>query len=185
MNQPLKTALSPQQLETLLTIGKVRSISMGEYFIRAGETPRKFALLKTGLFRYVYINNKGIEYTKGILLEGDFLSSYSAMITQTPSFFFIEALEDAELLEIDYNNWLELLHKDATWAPFLIKMLEKAFIKKEKRERELLLLDASTRYSNFLKEYPNIEHRLRQHIIASYLGIQPESLSRIKKKLRP
>ena len=62
-------------------------------------------------------------------------------------------------------------------------MIEKGFTTKEKRERELLLLDAESRYRIFLEEFPNLEKRVKQHMIASYLGITPERLSRIRKNM--
>lgn len=179
----LARALPPHQLEDLMAIGQLKNLSSGEYFIREGETPQKLAFVLSGLFRYVYINDKGLEFTKSLIQERDFISSYSAMITQNGSHFFIEALEDAVVFVIPYHKWQTLLAQDPFWTGFLLKFIEKGFITKEKRERDLLLLPAETRYQNFLKEYPGMEGRIKQTIIASYLGIQPESLSRIRKKM--
>jgi CRP-like cAMP-binding protein len=66
----------------------------------------------------------------------------------------------------------------------LLNILEKGFCIKEKRERELLLLDAEKRYNLFITEFPNLENRVSQQIVASYLGIQPESLSRLRRKYK-
>ncbi len=172
-----------ERVDELLLIGKIKTIEKGEYFIREGYTPRKLAFVNAGLFRYVYINNKGIEYTKGIITENSFVASYSAMISKSKSHFFIEALENSEILEISYEKWKALLETDTFWVKFLLTLIEKGFAIKEKRERELLLFDAETRYTNYLKEFPQMENRIKQTIIASYLGIQPETLSRIKNKL--
>lgn len=169
--------------EKLLSIGRARSVNAHEYYLRAGEVPKSFAFVLSGLFRYVYINEKGDEFTKGLIMEQDFISSYSAMQSQSPSHFFIEAMEDAEIFDIPRQKWLVLLETDIFWYKFLLKSIEKGFSKKEKRERDLLLLQAETRYLDFLAEYPGIEKRISQAIIASYLGIKPESLSRIRKKL--
>lgn len=170
------------RVNELISIGKNKMYNPGEYFIREGEVPRKLAFVNSGLFRYAYINNKGGEYTKGIIMESNFIASYSAMISKSSSHFFIEALEKSEILEISYEHWLQLRENNPFWDKFLIKLLEKAFCIKEKREREFLLLNAETRYFNFLEEYPDLESRVKQNIVASYLGIQPESLSRIRKK---
>jgi CRP-like cAMP-binding protein len=148
-----------------------------------GEIPKKFAFVFSGLFRYVYINEKGYEFTKGIITEHNFISSYSSMISNAPSHFYIEALEDSEILKIPYEKWLVLLETDTFWLKLLLRFVEKGFMVKEKREKDLLLLNAETRYLNFLRDYPNIENRISQVIIASYLGIQPESLSRIRKTM--
>jgi CRP-like cAMP-binding protein len=169
--------------DDLLSVGSVRTYEAKSYFIEAGEIPRKFGFIRSGLFRYVYINDEGTEYTKGIIREHRFVSSYSAMIAGTPSHFYVEALEPSTVLEIPYQKWLHLRPADPFWDRLLVTLLEKAFTIKEKRERELLLLDAETRYKIFLEEFPGLDRRVKQHIIASYLGIQPESLSRIRKKI--
>lgn len=181
MFETLKGILPPEQAEELFSIAKIRYVNAKEYFISEGEIPKKMAFVGSGLFRYVYINKKGQEITKSIIPEFNFISSYSAMIMQTPSYFYIEALEDSEILEIPYQKWLKLKERNLYWNSFLVLQLEKAFTIKEKRERELLMLDAETRYNNFLKEFPNLQNRVKQHIVASYLGIHPESLSRIRK----
>ena len=183
MKELLKNIVPTERVEELISIGQIKTINSGEYFIREGETPNKFAFVKSGLFRFVYINDKGLEFTKGIIPEHNFISSYSAMISKSKSLFFIEALEKAEIFEISYEKWKVLLETDAFWVKFLLTLIEEGFSIKEKRERDLLLLNAETRYINFLKEFPKMEKRIKQTIIASYLGIQPESLSRIRKKI--
>lgn len=176
--------LPEKELQELLNISEYKKIHKGNYFINEGQIPRKMAFVIKGLFRYVYTHENGNEFTKNIIAEKNFISSYSAMIYDAPSYFSIEVLEDAEILEIDFADWLGIKEKNPFWNAFLVQVLEKAFCIKEKRERELLLLDAEKRYEIFTAEFPNIENRVSQQIIASYLGIQPESLSRLKRKLR-
>ena len=168
----------------LLHISQYKKIAKKDCFVREGQVPGKMAFVIKGLFRYVYTHENGNEFTKNIITENNFISSYSAMIHNSPSYFSIEALEDSEIVEIDYLSWLALKEKNSFWDIFLIKLLEKAFCIKEKRERELLLLDAESRFDIFIKEFPNLENRVSQQIIASYLGIQPESLSRLRKKYK-
>ena len=155
----------------------------GENYISAGVVPRSFALNLDGIFRYVYTNEKGLEFTKGIISEERFLSSYSAMKWQTPSFYSIEALEEATIIELNYDRWLQLKSEDSYWTEFLLTLVEGGYRVKEKRERELLLLSAEERYLNFLKDYPGMINRVKQSIVASFIGIQPESLSRIRKNI--
>ena len=183
MNNPLKSILPDNRADEFLSVGYDKSINPLKKFINIGEIPTKIAFVYSGLFRYVYVNEKGDELTKGIIAENNFISSYSAMILKEPSRFFIEALEDAEILVIKWTSIEELMNKDVFWVRFVLKFIEKAFIIKEKRERDLLLLDAETRYNNFLKEFPGMSQRITQNIIASYLGIKPETLSRIRRKI--
>jgi len=183
MNEQLKNILPEKRIDELLSIGRAKSIGASDFFIRSGEVPYKIAFVRSGLFRYTYVNDKGDEFTKGIVAENLFLSSYSAMILGKPSFFSIEALEDSQVLEILWADFKHLSDNDIFWVKFHLKFVEKGFIIKEKRERDLLLLDAETRYNNFLKEFPGMNQRIKQGIIASYLGIKPETLSRIRKKI--
>lgn len=176
--------LPENEMEELANICEHKIVDKGDYFIAAGQIPRKMAFVFKGLFRYVYSNENGNEFTKSIIAEKNFISSYSAMIHNSISHFSVEVLEEAEILEIDYLRWLEMKEKNSFWSVFLLQILEKAFCVKEKRERELLLLDAEKRYEIFIAEFPNLENRVSQQIIASYLGIQPESLSRIRRKFK-
>ncbi len=183
MNEHLINILPDKQIDEFLSIGRNKSIDVSEYFIRAGEVPYKIAFVSSGLFRYVYMNDNGDEFTKAIITENNFISSYSAMILSKPSYFSIEAIKNSQVLEINWADFKHLLENDAFWVKFLLKLVEKGYIIKEKRERDLLLLDAETRYKNFLKEFPGIDQQIKQRVIASYLGIKPETLSRIRRKI--
>lgn len=170
-----------EEAERLIDISTHKKIPKGGYFIRAGEKPAKLAIVLSGLFRYLYIDDEGNEYTKAFMPASRFLSAYSSMISGDAAYFFIEALEDSEILEFSYENWLALKASNDVWKELLIRMLEIGYSIKERRERDLLLLDAETRYINFCREHPELVKRVKQHQIASYLGIKPESLSRLKK----
>lgn len=167
----------------LLVISKYQKLTKGSLFIRAGEKPQKLGIVLKGLFRYLYTDTEGNEYTKSFMPETSFLSSYSSMIRKEPSYYDIEALEDSEILEFAYEDWCALKDSSPAWKDLLIQMLERGYGAKERRERDLLLLDAETRYRNFCNEFPHLITRVKQHQIASFLGIKPESLSRIRKKI--
>jgi len=183
MKEQLNKILPSEQIEQIISIGNEKSISAATFFIKEGETPYKIAYIIKGLFRYVYTNDKGDEFTKAIFIENSFISSYSAMVQSHPSYFSIEALENSQVFEINWIDFNQLQQNDIFWMKFLFKFIEKGYIIKEKRERDLLLLDAETRYKNFLIEFPGLNQRVKQSIIASYLGIKPETLSRIRKKI--
>ena len=177
------TGIPAHEATNLLNICRQVSLPKGAFFIQAGEIPRKMGIVFSGLFRYLYVDNEGNEYTKAFMPETSFLTSYSSMINGEPSYYAIEALEDARLLVFSYENWQTLLASHGSWKDLLIRMLEKGYGAKERRERELLLLDAEARYQNFCNEFPMLVDRVKQHQIASFLGIKPESLSRIKKNV--
>ena len=177
------TAVPQEQESKFLRLVSKKNINKGDDFVGAGQFPKSIGFVKHGLFRYYYVNRKGEEYTKGFFPVGTVLSSYSAMVEKRPSYFAIQALEDSVIEVVDYLRLLELINEHVCWKDLVIAFLQKGFITKETREREFLLLDAEERYFKFQERFLSLENRIKQHIIASYLGIAPESLSRIKKKV--
>jgi len=174
---------SPEQIEEVLSIVKQVEIGNGQSYIRAGEIPRSFAFVVKGLFRYYYADNKGNEFTKGFFPENSYITAYSALLENRESYFTIEALEDSTIFIIDFYKWNQIARNDICWLKFLVSLLEKGYCVKEYREREFLVFSAEERYESFLRRFPGLEKRIKQHYIASYLGITPKSLSRIRKKM--
>jgi CRP-like cAMP-binding protein len=174
----------PAEEETkLCSILVNEDFKKGDTFIREGDVPHKFAFVNNGLFRYYYVDEKGNEFTKGFFPEKNFITSYTAMVRRQPSYYTVQALENAHVLVIDYHQWQNLYHGHACWMKLLFALVEKGYMKKEARERELLILSAAGRYRSFLNEYPDLEKRVKQNLIASYLGITPVALSRIRKEM--
>src|SRR5688572_1757683 len=177
------TDMTDSEINGFLELGKLKTIESKSHFIRSGQIPTEIGVVISGLLRYVYISEKGKEFTKAFMQEGSFISSYSAMISGTPSHFFIEAIEKSDVFVIPYNSWLKLREQNARWNLLLVKLLEKGYSIKEKRERELLLCDAETRYKIFLEEHPTLENRVKQNMIASYIGVTPIALSRVRRNI--
>lgn len=176
--------MSDNEVSEFINLCTLEDYEPKSAFIKSGEIPRKFGFVISGLFRYVYASEKGHEFTKGFMPENNFISSYSAMVTQTPSPYLVEALERSSILSVTYQDWNKLTKINPGWRELLLVLLEKGYMVKEKRERELLLYDAETRYRIFLEEHPRLETRIKQHMIASYLGITPIALSRIRKRMK-
>jgi len=112
-------------------------------------------------------------------LEQDFATSYGSMVKGEASAFSIEAMEDSVVIEISYDLLKELMDTSPMWERFVRTSVERLYIRKEERERELLCYSALERYQAFLLKYPGLEKRIPQYHIASYLGISPVSLSRL------
>lgn len=163
---------------------QVCSLKRGEFFVRAGDVPKNIGVIISGILRLYYIDCNGNEYTKSFCIENSFVAAYSALLLKQPSRLSIQALEDTKLLTVDYATYRSLSENHTCWQNLNCKIAETLFIKKEKRESALLLDDAKTRYLSFQAEYPGLEARLKQHHIASYLGITPVTLSRIRAQLK-
>jgi CRP-like cAMP-binding protein len=159
-------------------------LKKNEYFIRAGSVPDKMAYIVLGIFRVSYLTESGEEKVLAIRGEGRMLSAFSAILEQTPSWYDIQALEDSDLLYISLDQYTKGLQGHACWQVINAKYAQMLFVEKERRESEFLSDNAETRYRKFRERFPGVEDRIRQYHIASYLGMTPVALSRIRKKIR-
>jgi len=181
--EPIKD-IPPEEAAKLIRLTKKINLKKDEFFLRAGEIPRNIGFNYSGLLRLYYIDNSGKDITKHFCTEGSAAVSYSSFILREPSRFSIQALEDSIVFTLSYENYLKLLASHVCWQNAARKLSEIILILKEKRESELLLLDAHERYRIFLADFPTLSNRIPQYYIASYLNIAPESLSRIKAVIR-
>ncbi|AIQ71722.1 Crp/Fnr family transcriptional regulator [Paenibacillus graminis] len=176
---PQAAQLSDEDWNLFVERSRTKRIPKGVILIQAGQLVKHAYFCTMGLFRLYYTLQDGREYNVAFTVENDFATSHGAMVMGTPSFFTIEAMEDSAVIEISYDMLKELVDKSHAWERFVCKSVERLYIRKEERERELLYLSAKERYDVFLVKYPGLEHRIPQYHIASYLGITPVSLSRI------
>ncbi|MGA9109782.1 MAG: Crp/Fnr family transcriptional regulator [Smithella sp.] len=173
--------------EKILPKIKHLHLNKDEYFVRAGSIPDKMAFIISGIFRLFYITETGDEKILVFREEGRMIAAFSSFLENKLSWFNIQALEDADLLYFDLvglADYKNFLNSNQCWQTLSARYTEMLFVEKEKREGEFLSDDAETRYKKFMIKYPNIEKRIHQYHIASYLGISPITLSRLRKKLK-
>lgn len=153
-------------------------------FVEEGEVCQSLLFIQKGLFRY-YILHEGNDSTKDFAVDhlNPFCTAYTSFMTQTPSQIWVEALEDSTVMEWQSRDVLELFETHPQWLLFAKRISQQLYIRKEKREFSFLKNSPEERYQQFLKEFPQLHQRVPQYMIASYLGIKPESLSRIRKRL--
>lgn len=168
-------------IEKLYAICDEQVIKKGELFIRAGVVPKHMGFNLEGLFRLYYVDEDGNDFTKAFSETGRFLISYSAIVQKRPSYFYIEALQNSRILKFDYWTFDQMIQSDIRWYPFAFKLLESVYIMKELREKSFLLDDAAKRYQEFKERYADVEDQIKLYHVASFLGITPEALSRIRK----
>lgn len=159
-----------------------RQYLKGEKFISEGQTPKTVAFVLKGLFSQSYTTEDGTVVIKYFFPEQRFAASVSATLQKMPSLFSVTALEDTTVLEYDFAAFRCLVMQFSDIAAFYINYMEKHWIiEKEPEEIALRHATAMTRYEALVKKDPLLIQRLKQHHIAAYLGIAPESLSRMKK----
>ena len=186
MTEQLKTYLANNfrtttaELEQLVSAFNAKSVKKSEILISKGDVCRYSYFVCKGSIRAYFIDDDGQEATRYIATENQFITTIHAFVSQTPTNEFIEATEQAELLQISYNDFKKIIEETTLARDLYNKQLEVAYITNHWRLESFLKMSAKQRYDFLLQTNPAIIQRLSNKIVASYLGITQESLSRIK-----
>jgi len=155
-------------------------IKKEKYFSKAGRIADRIAFVNSGLLRSHYtINDK--ETTTFFQMQGSLATALPSFLQMKPAMENIQALEDSELIIIERKNLLKLYDGNWKWQQLGRVLIENYYIKMEERLIVLQSQSAQTRYEYFLKEYPELILSVPLYYIASFLGMSPETLSRIRK----
>lgn len=177
--------LTEEDITVSLPFWHKREISKGNFYNKQNVVCRDLGILIKGIFRiYHYDAETGEERNLFFFSEKQFIVSFASFIYQYPCSYYIEALEDSEILYVSYEDLQNLYSKYKPWERFGRILAEHFFIQSQVRTQNLLFLPHEQRYLNLLQEQPNIIERVASFHIASYLGIKNQSLSRIKKRLQ-
>lgn len=157
-------------------------LNKNDYLIQAGGVCNYVYFINSGGLRMFYLEG-GKDITRFFTFENRFASALTSFLTRQPSLENIQALEDTELLRLSYGDLQRLYREVPAWQELGRKILEAAYVISTHRIEALICLDATQRYLNLLETFPDIFQRVPQYHIASYLGVEPETLSRIRRKL--
>lgn len=174
-----KLGLDINQSETFCAALKSKRLKKKEHLIREGSVCNFIGFVSSGTFRS-YISNDEGEFNNDFYFENDFVSAYTSFLTQLPTNCNIEALTDSVIYYITFEKLDSLIAQDNAFLKVGKYISDIYFIRKCKRETSFLKDSAFERLKKLSILYPGIEQRVSQYHIASYLGIKPESLSRIK-----
>jgi CRP-like cAMP-binding protein len=152
-----------------------------QYFLQEGEICRFTGFLIKGAMRQYFFDAKGNEHVLRFAIENWWVGDRESFIHQKPSKYNIDALEDSELLLINHTDMHELRLKAPSFVLMMQKMDERSFIAAQKRIHASISYTAEERYLDLLETNPDFLQRFSQNMIASFLGIKPETLSRIRK----
>ncbi|WP_022826431.1 Crp/Fnr family transcriptional regulator [Hymenobacter norwichensis] len=153
------------------------------FLLRAGEVCKHFAFVLAGALRMYSVNEKGGEHVLSLGVENWWVGDRESCVLLTPSRYYVEALEDASLLLITHAQMQELLCTVPAWADLMRGLDHRHNIATQKRLEAAISSTAEERYVAFRAQHPTFERRFSQQLIASYLGILPETLSRIRTRL--
>lgn len=178
------TDLSENSERAWASLLRPRHYRKDEIFIQAGDVPTTYAFVVKGLLCQHYVGREGDMIIKYFFPENRIAASVSATLLRQPSLFTITAIEDSDVLEYDFAAFKALARAYPDIAAFYIGYMERHWIiEKEPVEIAFRHDDAMQRYLDFLRKEPDLHKRLKQHHVAAWLGITPESLSRLRRKI--
>ena len=167
-------------IKTYLTPKKIRK---KQYLLQEGDACKAIAFVEKGVLRAYSIGENGGEHIIQFALEGWTISDLYSFLTGEPATYNIDALEDSELVIISKAAQEELLKKVPKYETYTRLQLTGAYLAMQKRLTSIISLSLEERYANFTSVYPDIIQRVPQHMIASYMGLTPETLSRVRRKM--
>ena len=167
-------------IKTYLTPKKLRK---KQYLLQEGDACKHIAFVEKGVLRAYTVSENGTEHIIQFALEGWTISDLYSFLTGEPATYNIDALEDAELILISKQAQEELLKKVPKYETYTRLQLTGAYIAMQRRLTSIISLPLEERYTDFTALYPNIIQRVPQHMIASYMGLTPETLSRVRSRI--
>lgn len=170
--------------ETIL-LSKIvhRNYLKDQYIIQQGDVCKSVNFIISGCTKTFYMHVDGQEHIVMFSIEDWWTSDLGSFITQTPADFNVQCIENTELIQLNYHNLEELYKEIPKLERFFRKIVERAFVASQKRIIRNFSLTAKERYKIFKNTYPKIEQRVPQYMIASYLGVTKEFLSKIKSQI--
>lgn len=174
--------LSPTEIDIVTFLFKEKTYKKGDFFLAEGQICNKVGFVAKGLMRY-YINHNGEEKTYAFSQENDYVCNYESFLPQSPSSKIIQAVEDCDVLVISYND-LQLLYTNVREGERFGRIaIEAVFLQLLKDINSFYTETPELRYKRFIKNHADLQQRISQYHIASFVGVKPQSLSRIRKRI--
>jgi CRP-like cAMP-binding protein len=174
------TPISDKEFEDSILFFQEKKMRKGDFFVEQGKVCRQIAFIHKGTLRTFYSNEKSASITSCFCTDNSFTTSYKSFILQAPSLLSIQAIEDTELLVIQYDDLQNLYHKHSVWQTIGRVFAEREYMVMEQYASVLNNETAKEKYQRLLKEQPNVILKATVEDIASYLGITRRTLSRIR-----
>lgn len=174
--------LNQQQIDLVVSKATELELVKDSYFSEAGKIPRQVGFVISGVIRGCYYNNNGEEITRCFISENSLVVDYVNFEANTSSSEYLQAATDCKLIVFSKNDWEELSNTIVAWDQIKNKMVQQCMYLKS-RKWPVISQDATTRYLEFLENYPSLTNRIPLTYIASYLGVTQQSLSRIRRNI--
>lgn len=161
-----------------------RKVNKGQFVLHEGAVCKATAFVNKGSLRTFYTDLNGQEHIVQFAIEGWWISDLNSFVMQVPATFNVQAIEDSLLLEIPFDILEKLYNEVPPLERYFRIVTQRAFIAFQQRVIQNISMTAEERYRSFQEKFPKLEIRIPQKLVASYLGITAEFLSKIKKKIR-
>jgi CRP-like cAMP-binding protein len=168
------------ELDQIATCFKPVQVKKNTILLHEGKVCKDFYYIHRGGIRTFFIHKNGQEKTRYIMLNNQIGTTLTSFISQQPSFEFIEAIEDTQLLAMSHHDFYRLTKESRNWQIFYQHILERAYSFQNRKIEALVTLTAKQRYELCLQENPELILRLSNKVLASYLDMREETLSRLK-----
>jgi len=175
--------ISDEEFEVISKFFIPKKLRKKQFLLHEGEVCKNIGFVNSGCLREYTIDNKGSEHIIQFAIEDWWISDPNSFLSGLPSTYNIDALEDSEVLLLEKSAREKLLNSCPKMERFFRILIEANFVSTQRRITDSLSTSAEERYLKFIKTYPKLIEQVPQNHIASYLGITPQSLSRIRKEL--
>jgi len=176
-------ALSEDDEKQFISIIRTSEIKRKQFIVQPNHICLHQTYVVNGAFRSYFINKEGIEHTIQFAIEDWFISDFNSYIGQSPASLFVEALENSIIHQVAYEDVENLCSKNPKFERFFRLVAQKSFAFSQRRVLSNLGMSAEERYLEFFNLYPSIVRRVPQYALASYLGMSPEFLSKVRKRI--
>lgn len=178
-----KVPLTQEEQSLIKTYLIPKKLRKKQYFLQEGDVCKTFAFIEKGALKAYSVDDTGNEHIIQFGLEGWIIADMYSFLTGEPATYNIDAIEDAELVLISKSAHEELLQKLPKYETYTRLNITRAYIAMQKRITSIISSPLEERYANFTALYPEIVQRVPQHMIASYMGLTPETLSRVRRRI--
>lgn len=178
-----KVALTDEEQALLKTYLTPKKLRKKQYLLQSGDICKAFAFIEKGAMKSYTVDDAGVEHIIQFGIEGWIIADLYSFITGEPAIYNVEAVEDAELILISKSAHDELLKKLPKYETYTRLNFEGAYIAMQRRLTSIISSSLEERYELFSAQYPEIIQRFPQHMIASYMGLTPETLSRVRRRI--
>jgi CRP-like cAMP-binding protein len=175
--------LTDEEFKICTKFFTAKTIRKHQFLLNEGDVCRYIGFVNTGCMREYTIDNKGIEHIIQFAIQDWWISDLNSYLSGLPATYNIDALQNSEVLLLEKSAREEIVHSVPRMERFFRLLLESSYVATHQRIIDSLSISTEERYLKFIKTYPELFNMVPQNQIASYLGITPQSLSRIRKKL--